>query len=141
MTEQHPAVAHLLAAHERAIALAEKATKGPWTVDDEGYPEEIHGLHGADVVTGSRWAGEASVFDSDADALFIAANHPGTVLLRVTEERKILAEHQPHEDRPWACRVCISDREDLYPEQWESDRWPCATVLGLAAAWGWKAAT
>jgi hypothetical protein len=135
-TAEHPAVTYLLAAHERAVALADAATKGPWTVDDEGYPEEIHGLHGADVITGSRWAGEASVFDSDADAVFIVANHPGTALARIAAEREVLWEHTPEAHEPDRCAACVTNRI-LGPDLWVADLWPCRTVLALAKGWGW----
>lgn len=158
--QQHPAVTFLLAAHERALALAEPATRGPWAVDDERYPWAIYGAGDAAVVSGGRWGGEASVFDSEHDARFIAANHPDTVLRRVVAERGILAEHAG----TWASGepeyshhhevvvgangrtryIEVDDDDPIEPYMCitcEAPGWPCRTVLGLAKAWGWKETT
>lgn len=74
--------------------IARAATVGPWRVDDETYAEVIYGDDDTSVVAGGRWGGEASVFDSTADALHIAAQNPAVTLRMVAAHRKILDEHE-----------------------------------------------
>lgn len=68
----------LLRAAEVLESRASEATEGPWRVDNEIYPEVIYGQNdNASVISGSRWGGDANVFDNDADARYIATVHPG----------------------------------------------------------------
>lgn len=134
MTEQHPAVVYLLAAHAEAEKLANASDGGRWVVAEMADC-------GCCSLVRNETGGLVTTADLDDAPLIAEHANPSATLRRVAADRRILAEHQPHEDRPWCCRVCITDREDLYPEQWESDRWPCATVLDLAAGWGWETET
>lgn len=65
---------------DEAERLARAATGGLWHVNDESYPETIYSVDGTAVVAGGRWGGEAPVFESDADARFIAYMNPSRVL-------------------------------------------------------------
>lgn len=69
---------------------ARAATPGPWAVDDESYAEAVRAEDVA-VVAGGRWGGEASVFESTADALHIARHDPARVLAEVDAKRQLLA--------------------------------------------------
>lgn len=74
--------AELRAAAEKIRNRADVATPGPWKADHREYPERILGAEGnADVVAGSRWGGEANVFDNNNDAYHIALWHPGVAML------------------------------------------------------------
>jgi hypothetical protein len=147
---EHPAVAYLLAAHERAEGQARAATPGPWFAQrhdwgDDDFAADI----GTEAAASGAWWGSANVVGHGyegggvveiADADFIAANHPGTVLARVAAEREILAEHNLDEGR--YCRRCAKWLDLPISQQVEPDDavdWPCRTVLGLAKAWGWEA--
>jgi hypothetical protein len=67
------AAAQLL--RERATA----ATPGPWQArgdySDAIYSDTSEGI--VDVIAGGKWGGEASVFDNEHDATWIAMMHPG----------------------------------------------------------------
>lgn len=69
---------------------AQAASPGPWSVDNDAYPEAIHGADGATPVAGGRWGGEASVFDKDEDALHIVRHDPHRVLADVAAKRQII---------------------------------------------------
>lgn len=75
----------LLAAADLLDKRAGEATKGPWWVNSKIYPETIYGDDASAVISGSRWCGEANVFDNDADAAYIATMHPevGKALAKV----------------------------------------------------------
>lgn len=77
------AVDELRTAAAKIRARAEVATPGPWKADHKEYPEVIYG--GQDpwtyVISGSRWGGEASIFDNNDDAYHIALWHPGIALI------------------------------------------------------------
>ena len=77
------AVAELRAAADKIRARAEVATPGPWKADHREYPESIRGgeLGSVGVIAGSRWCGEANVFDNNDDAYHIALWHPGIALV------------------------------------------------------------
>lgn len=77
------AVAELRAAADKIRARAEEATPGPWKADHREYPEIVYGGERLDtnVISGSRWNGEASVFDNNDDAYHIALWNPGNALL------------------------------------------------------------
>ena len=68
----------------------------------------------------------------------IARHDPARVLREVAAKRAILALHQPYtiglfgSRQAPRCEVCLSERE-RYPEFWEGDPWPCATVRVLLA--------
>lgn len=84
-------VADLRAALDAAERAAKAATPGPWKVDDPSYPEEVVTAdHSVAVLAGGRWGGEARVFESTADALFIALNDPARVLALVAAHRELL---------------------------------------------------
>ncbi|MFE1321629.1 hypothetical protein [Kitasatospora phosalacinea] len=70
----------LTAAAQKLRAAATAASPGPWTVNDTTYPESIHDATGRDIISGSRWGGEARIFDEDADATWTALAHPGVGL-------------------------------------------------------------
>jgi len=70
--------------------IAKAATPGPWAVDNETYAEQISSPDGP-VVSGGRWGGEASVFESTEDALHIARHDPARVLGEVAAKRVLIA--------------------------------------------------
>ncbi|MFJ1900480.1 DUF6221 family protein [Streptomyces sp. NPDC088115] len=87
---------------------ARAATPGQWSADNEAYAESIHGPSNAAVVSGGRWGGEASVFESTEDALHIARHDPDRVLREVEAKRMILerfAELSGEDWKPSAPRV------------------------------------
>jgi len=127
----------ITAALDEQQRLAEAATPGPWTTQDEYRPvqgrrclscfedkpigksvPEIDGPPGADV----------SPTMYEPDAAFIAANDPSSVLRRVAAQRRTLERHAPVEATmlkmlgPW-CRRCVGD-------------WPCSEIDDLADAVG-----
>lgn len=149
MTDQHPAVTFLLAAHERAEQQARKATPGPWYSNPHDWGDDDFA---ADVGTAEagpgRWYGEGNVVGHGyegggvvemPDAVFIAANDPAAVLRRVVGEREILAEHA---ESNGDCGTCVDSKwgYPVYPNS-SPQRYPCRTVLLLAKAWGWEAET
>ena len=129
MSEQHSAVIFLLAAHERAAALAAAAI------------EPDPGLHPPQPVEFILANQEVTTRATEAAERFIRANTPADVLRRVTAEREILAEHASDYGD---CKTCDTGTGDFSERgyQWRDvQSWPCRTVLGLAKAWGWEAAT
>lgn len=106
MPDQTPAH-ELRAAAAKIRARAEVATEGPWRVDHPEYPEKIYGgsHEHIGVVAGSRWGGEANVFDNNDDAYHIALWHPGTALLVAALFDKLAEE----EGTPQAAWVLIWD--------------------------------
>jgi hypothetical protein len=79
---------------DEAVALA--ASQGNWEVDDPEYPRTIHADdYETEVVSGGRWGGESSVFDSGKDPLHIARHDPARVLREVAAKRAILADIVP----------------------------------------------
>lgn len=140
---EHPAM-WLREAHACAEKLARAATQDPWTVHPydwtTGFDASIGHNFEADVVGGGHEGG--GVVDM-ADAEFIVANSPGTVLRRVAAERQILAGHQvtqglgyvgcDYTEMDAVCTGCGTADEYGTP-------WPCRTVLLLAAGWGWTEA-
>jgi hypothetical protein len=142
MTE-HPAVAWLRQAHERAEGLAQAATPGPWepklSDDDEvctvlgaggglvGYPvayvrAEVRGC----------WRLDEDRTRANARLIVLCAD-PAAALRRVGFEREILVEHSA--DGWGQCSRC-QDEEPVANRGTALD-WPCRTVLLLAKAWGW----
>lgn len=79
MTDQTPDLAAL-------EALAEAATPGPWVVDEDGYDLRVtlppDGTPGVAIVCEGIHQGYD---EGEADAAFIAAAHPGTVLWLIRE--------------------------------------------------------
>lgn len=70
---------------------ARAATPGPWAVDSESFAEAISAGDGSvSVVAGGRWGGEASVFETTADAVHIARHDPARVLAEVDAKRALL---------------------------------------------------
>lgn len=135
MTGQHPAVTHLLAAHERAERLANASGGGKWSVveiADCGCCDQVRNETGGLVTTAGQ---------DDAPLIAEHAN-PTAVLARVAAERGILGEHTPtpRDSSGEYCMVCSQAEEQPQPVGWWMP-WPCRTVLGLAGAWGWKADT
>ncbi len=130
MTE-HPAVAFLLAAHERAEQLARNAGGDEWERDPHPLCYAVKDSDGDPVVCdeGAPTGEQAS---------HIALHDPAAVLRRVAAEREILAEHPEH-GIDGDCARCVEWQEDdegdlcAYPLPW-----PCRMVLGLAKAWGWE---
>lgn len=144
MTEQHPAVAYLLAAHERAELAALATTPvplaGQWTVvrdkhADDGAPlslvqgvEEDKNEYEPDsesysygvpvIVLAADWQTEA-----EANLRHVASHDPASVLLRVAEERALLADLE-------------NVAAGWYHE--ETKTLAESIIIGLAKAWGWK---
>ena len=84
---------------------ARAATPGPWTVDSDIYPEAINSPSGDQPVAGGRWGGEASVFETAADAVHIARHDPARVLAEVAAKRRILG---------WANSPALPPQESFY---------------------------
>lgn len=139
--KQEDAVAHLIAAHARAERAARALPRGPWMwvhrsgpqgafMTLEG-PDETPALRTGHTAARSSWIDRHPAFDT-------VLPDPEAVLRRVEAERRILAEHA---ESNGDCRTCVTGgwgwpvTSDCTPQ-----RWPCATVLGLAAGWGWEAA-
>ncbi len=138
MSEQHPAVMFLLAAHERAEGQARAAAS-----DSGGEEWDDCGRLGEDVmVKDSNCYVACGPWDcplSDGIRYHVALHDPASVLARVAAEREILAEHNLDEGR--YCRRCAKWLDLPISQQVEPDDavdWPCRTVLGLAKAWGWE---
>lgn len=126
MTETVDIVTFLRARLDEDQSIAEAATAGPWEVDDEQYAEQIRAADGASPVAGSRWGGEASVFESTEDAVHIARHDPARVLADVVARRAILAQHHRVEwSGPAGCGTCSTEGVELV-------LWPCLTVRALA---------
>lgn len=114
-------------------AAAQAASPGPWSVDNESYPEAIYDSSGSGsfglVVGGGRWNGEASVFDSDADALHIVRHHPARVLADCKAKRRIVELHAEdvYDDEDYGF---ISLCSSCSPE-----KWPCSTLRAVASVY------
>lgn len=106
---------------------AKAATPGPWSVDDERYAEAIRSADGVDVVAGGRWGGEASVFESTADAKLIAAHASPTAVLR-----RIAADRERLED----CENILAGWHYEETKTLAED-----VIRNLAEAWGWTEET
>lgn len=145
MTEQHPAVVYLLAAHERAEKVARLAGRPALDHCPSDPVEFVIGMN--DLSTPAVRAAEAH----------IRLHSPDIVLGRVAAEREILAEHAgtwPEGEPEYGYHsvpmvgptgrtryVDVRDDEPT-PPYWCaacSDMAPCRTVLLLAQAWGWEA--
>jgi hypothetical protein len=131
MSDQHPAVVYLLAAHERAEAVARRAAKPALDHCPSDPVEFVIGMN--DLSTPAVRAAEAHI-----------RLHPtSAVLTRVAAEREILAEHaagdMARERDETECRTC-SEPQLGFSGMWAAEH-PCRTVLGLAKAWGWEAET
>ena len=146
MTDQHPAVAYLLAAHERAVAAARVATQGRWVADGGS----VYVGHPTDLVV--DWA-----YGDNAE--HIALHDPASALLRVEAEREILDEHagtwgsgEPEYDYHYERAIVGPSGRTRYVEERSAEPnppyicttcpgygYPCRTVLLLAKAWGWEA--
>jgi hypothetical protein len=149
VAEQHPAVAFLVAAHTAAVADAVLGTPGPWEPEgDDPTDDQVMTVHDGehdDLVGGTVAFVRSGIWGrpdegrTAANMRLIAAHaSPDAVLRRVEAERRILSEHaESNRD----CVTCVTGgwgwpvTSDCKPR-----RWPCATVLGLAAGWGWEAA-
>lgn len=116
---------------------AKAATSGPWSVNSENLAETIYGAEDVAVVAGSRWGGEAPVFESDADALHIATHDPRDTIARCEAELAIIDEHprtQAGSKLGKECKTCSGDH-------W-GEPYPCPTLRALAYGYrnrdGWK---
>jgi len=119
-------VQFLRARLNETAARASAATPGPWSVDDESYAESISTSDGVTVVGGGRWGGEASVFESTADALHIAEHDPARVLAEVDAKRQIIGLHEPAEYEYADANVCLTC------DQGGPLAYPCPTLRLLA---------
>jgi hypothetical protein len=135
-------VVWLVAELGRVEELAWAATPGPWEVrppSDRGDGWELCGRGPGH--NESRWVVGAEsgggVYD-EADARFVVATDPVSVLRRVAADRQILAEHQPLDEGGLGalrCSVCaVQPCGDHYLYRVP---WPCRTVLLLAEGYGW----
>lgn len=140
----HPAVAYLLAAHERAVALAEEANR---------LDLQMHPPHPVEFILS---AGDLSTKSIRAGERFIEANMPDMVLLRVTAERELLADLQAERhlvvdgDCWYTCAAATEEHDggescrDLpegSPCDCGRDKRVGRRVAMLAKAWGWKEPT
>jgi hypothetical protein len=145
MSDLHPAVAFLLAAHAEAERCATTASDGQgwWLISPRAADHRSVVEY---VIEGER--GPVTHIDVDehepeahlAEALLIQSNSPRAVLCRVAAEREILAEHaagdMARERDETECRTC-SEPQLGFSGMWAAEH-PCRTVLGLAKAWGWE---
>jgi hypothetical protein len=128
---EHPAVAWLRQAHERAEKVAQALPRGPWMWmghwDPEGNFQALEGPDEIPVLRSRAQAGSSSRMEWHPafDALL---PEPEAVLRRVTNERELLGDHEPYR----AAGVVRCRQSHLV-----HDLWPCRTVLLLAKAWGW----
>lgn len=84
-------IAAVRAAIDETDRIALAATPGSWHLDNETYPEYLYQADSnVSVVAGGRWGGEASVFESAADAVHIALHDPKRVHDRCVADREIL---------------------------------------------------
>lgn len=124
----HPAVAYLRNAHERAEELARAAMKPAPDLYPSDPIEFI--IANNDLNTREITAAEAH----------IRANTPAAVLRRVETERTILDEHRPYQEIHLGplCFTCVG--VDTYRSGVAIHQFfPCNVVVGLAKAWGWEA--
>lgn len=132
MSDLHPAVTFLLAAHERAERLANASAGGRWAEAETASCDCC-------TVVRSETGGLVTTADLDDAPLMAAHANPTAVLLRVAEERNILAEHRPYQERLLGplCFTCVginTYRSGVAIHQF----YPCNAVVGLAKAWGWS---
>jgi hypothetical protein len=165
VTTDHPALAYLRNAHQRAEALAKATTAvpaaGEWVAvrdkhDDrdkplalvQGLDPDRAALDGEEWLDAEDYAYGLPVIaysadwqdEAEANLRFIAANNPASVLRRIEADRAILTEHQVDEGR--YCRRCAQWLDIPIGQQREADDavdYPCQTVRLLAAGWGWIA--
>jgi hypothetical protein len=98
--------------------VAVQATSGPWEVDNETYAESISSPTET-VVGGSRWSGEASVFNETADAIHIARWDPQRVLWEVAAKQQLLRwiteeTHYVCGDGWYTCSAATDERDGGY---------------------------
>ncbi|MFE4653553.1 DUF6221 family protein [Streptomyces sp. NPDC056707] len=74
--------------------MAGAAAEGPWSVDHGDYVELVYGADQSAVVCGGCWSGEASVFESTADALHIVRHDPARVLAVVEAKRAAISHYE-----------------------------------------------
>ncbi|MEU5157317.1 DUF6221 family protein [Glycomyces sp. NPDC021274] len=115
-------------------AAARAASQGKWEVDDPEYPHTIHANdYEAEVVSGGRWGGEASVFDRKADPLHIIRYDPARVLREVAAKRAILERHGISQgDGCTGCGVYLGRDDKWHPNVAAED---CEDLQALAAIW------
>jgi hypothetical protein len=112
-------------AEDRAGALA--ATPGPWTVDSEVYAETIYGGDGfTSVVSGGRWGGEASVFESTEYAKHIARWDPAHVIAECDAKLRIVdAESRRRRTKDNVIATSRNSFDDWVDVTWADERgWP-----------------
>ncbi|MFI5635758.1 DUF6221 family protein [Streptomyces sp. NPDC051664] len=74
--------------------MAGAAAEGPWSVDHGDYGVLVYGADQSAVVCGGCWGGEASVFESTADALHIVRHDPARVLAVVEAKRAAISHYK-----------------------------------------------
>lgn len=138
---EHPAVAFLRQAHERAEKVARALPRGPWMWtgrwDLEGNYMALEGPTGVPVIRSRTKDGAWSRMEWHP-AFDEYLPDPSAVLRRVAAERQILAEHA---DASGECRVCAAEGTVGASTFLGNVPWPCRTVLLLAQAWGWEEET
>ncbi len=146
MTDQHPAVTFLLAAHGRAEVAAKALPRGPWrwvVHHDAGIWEGLEGPDGVVLAASDSEEYAARIEKDDGFDAYLPLIQPEVLLARVEAEREILAEHAPgdmaRERDETECRTC-SEPQLGFSGMWAAE-FPCRTVLLLAKAWGWEAGT
>lgn len=124
--------------------LAADTTSGPWHVEDPEHPTEIYNGDDVDVVSGSRWGGEASVFNRDADALHIARHDPARTLAAVAAARGVLDRHTTDDTTSLYPMACIGCPTDMYGDPDTEHIDECPELRDLAWRWhtadGWDPA-
>ncbi|WP_327249880.1 DUF6221 family protein [Streptomyces sp. NBC_01320] len=70
------------------------ASEGPWSVDNGDYAKLVYGADQSAVLCGGCWGGEASVFESTADALHIVRHDPARVLAVVEAKRAAIGHYE-----------------------------------------------
>lgn len=109
--------------------LAEAANGGPWHVNNETFVESIYSADDTCVIGGGRWGGEASVFDSNADALHIARHDPRAVLAQCDAHEKLLDLHPQSTELSWLCELCGGEGQNI------DCAYPCDTLRVTALAY------
>jgi len=147
VTEQHPAVAYLEAAHQRALVAGfDAAEENGERWAESGDAVYTQGMNNPVAV--GPWTGSLP----DGTRRHIALNDPRSVLRRIKAEKKILDEHHAVSYAglpPWCAKCVHMETSEVQPPrkavpglavtEFPHDPWPCATVLNLAAGWGWEA--
>lgn len=119
-SETEQVIAFLRARIAEDEAAAKAASRGPWTVNDESYPDYVSDADHNQIIAGGRWGGEGSVFDTEADALHVVRHDPARVLREVAAKRAILDWYEPgeHPSMPlYALAEAYADHPD-YDEGW-----------------------